>query len=49
MMPGDTQIGKATENLFVIEDWHNLCTQQDKILMAWNQNFLVITDLEVTR
>ncbi len=30
---------KAAENLFVIEDWHNLGLHYDCTLMAWNRNF----------
>ncbi|WP_157843829.1 class I SAM-dependent methyltransferase [Candidatus Coxiella mudrowiae] len=30
-----TQIGKALENLSVMEDWHNFGPYYDKTLMAW--------------
>lgn len=40
MIPSIAQIGKATENLFVMEDWHNFGTDYDKTLMAWYNNFI---------
>lgn len=39
MLPSITQIGKAAEELFVMEDWHNFGADYDKTLMAWNTNF----------
>ena len=39
MLPSVAQIGKATEGLFVMEDWHNFGTDYDKTLMAWFKNF----------
>lgn len=39
MLPSIAQIGKATENLFVMEDWHNFGADYDKTLMAWHNNF----------
>ncbi len=39
MLPSIAQIGKAAEDLFVMEDWHNLGPHYDKTLMAWNDNF----------
>ena len=39
MLPSTTQIGKAVEGLFVMEDWHNLGPHYDKTLMAWHENF----------
>lgn len=38
-LPSLTQIGKAVENLFVMEDWHNFGADYDKTLMAWFANF----------
>ncbi|MHB1948940.1 MAG: cyclopropane fatty acyl phospholipid synthase [Gammaproteobacteria bacterium] len=38
-LPSIAQIGKAVENLFVMEDWHNFGADYDKTLMAWDQNF----------
>jgi cyclopropane-fatty-acyl-phospholipid synthase len=38
-LPSITQIAKAAEGLFVIEDLHNLGPHYDKTLMAWNDNF----------
>jgi len=34
-----SNIGKAMEGLFVMEDWHNFGTHYDKTLMAWYKNF----------
>jgi len=39
MLPSLVQISNAIENLFVMEDWHNLGTDYDKTLMAWYNNF----------
>jgi cyclopropane-fatty-acyl-phospholipid synthase len=39
MLPSIVQLGKAIENIFVMEDWHNLGTDYDKTLMAWYINF----------
>lgn len=39
MLPSIAQIGKAVENLFVMEDWHNFGADYDKTLMAWHANF----------
>ncbi len=38
-LPTISQIGKTTEGLFVMEDWHNFGADYDKTLMAWHQNF----------
>jgi len=39
MLPSLSQIMKAAEGLFVIEDVHNLGPHYDKTLLAWNENF----------
>ncbi len=39
MLPSITQLGKAFEGLFVMEDWQNFGADYDKTLMAWCQNF----------
>jgi len=39
MLPSLRQISDATENLFVIEDVHNLGPHYDKTLLAWNGKF----------
>lgn len=39
VIPSVTQIGKAIEGLFVMEDWHNFGAYYDKTLMAWFKNF----------
>ncbi len=38
-LPSISQIAKAAEGLFVIEDLHNMGAHYDKTLMAWNDNF----------
>lgn len=40
MLPSIAQIGLATENLFVMEDWHNFGSDYDKTLRAWYDNFV---------
>lgn len=40
MLPNHKNIPKGIDNLFCIEDWHNLCTHYDKTLMAWYDNFV---------
>lgn len=40
LLPSIAQIGKAAEDFFVIEDWHNFSADYDKTLMAWHQNFV---------
>lgn len=39
MLPSIAQLGKAMENQFVMEDWHNFGEDYDKTLMAWHENF----------
>jgi cyclopropane-fatty-acyl-phospholipid synthase len=39
MLPSITQIGKAAEGIFVMEDWQNIGPHYDKTLMAWHRNF----------
>jgi cyclopropane-fatty-acyl-phospholipid synthase len=39
MLPSIAQLGKAMENLFVVEDWHNIGPHYDPTLMAWHANF----------
>jgi cyclopropane-fatty-acyl-phospholipid synthase len=39
MIPSVAQIGAALENLFVMEDWHNLSTDYDRTLCSWHANF----------
>ncbi|MFW5488328.1 MAG: cyclopropane fatty acyl phospholipid synthase [Desulfovibrio sp.] len=38
-LPSVAHIGKAVENIFVIEDLHNLGPHYDATLMAWLENF----------
>ncbi|MFN7097825.1 MAG: class I SAM-dependent methyltransferase, partial [Gammaproteobacteria bacterium] len=39
LLPSITQIGRASEGIFVMEDWHNFGMDYDKTLMAWHNNF----------
>ena len=39
LLPSANQITKATEGLFVMEDWQNFGTYYDKTLMSWHNNF----------
>ena len=39
MIPSISQVGAALENLFVMEDWHNLSTDYDRTLCSWHGNF----------
>ena len=39
MLPSISQIGRAIEGLFVMEDWHNLSADYDRTLMEWSKNF----------
>ena len=39
VIPSVAQIGKASEGLFVMEDWHNFGPYYDTTLMAWFKNF----------
>lgn len=38
-LPSITEIGKAINGRFVLEDWHNFGPDYDKTLMAWWQRF----------
>ena len=39
MLPSIAQIGKAIEELFIMEDWHNFGVDYYKTLLAWHHNF----------
>jgi len=39
MLPSPTQMGRAIEGLFVMEDWHNFGAYYDRTLLAWLANF----------
>jgi cyclopropane-fatty-acyl-phospholipid synthase len=39
MLPSITQLSKATEELFILEDLHSFGSDYDKTLMAWYKNF----------
>lgn len=38
-LPSIAQIGAAAEELFIMEDWHNLRADYEKTYTAWAQNF----------
>jgi len=38
MLPSISQIGRAIEHKFVMEDWHNFGADYDKTLMSWQKN-----------
>jgi len=40
MLPSIAQLAKAVENLFIIENLHNIGADYDKTLMAWYNNFV---------
>jgi len=40
MLPRIAQLGRAMENLFVVEDIHNLGPHYEKTLLSWHKNFL---------
>jgi cyclopropane-fatty-acyl-phospholipid synthase len=39
VLPSITQIGKAIEERFIMEDWHNFGANYDNTLMAWFEKF----------
>jgi len=39
MVPSMAQLGKAMEDVWVVEDWHNFGPDYDPTLMAWWRNF----------
>jgi cyclopropane-fatty-acyl-phospholipid synthase len=39
VMPSASQITRAVEGLFVVEDWHNFGPDYDRTLVAWCRNF----------
>jgi cyclopropane-fatty-acyl-phospholipid synthase len=39
MLPSPAQLGRAMDDLFVMEDWHNFGADYDLTLMAWLENF----------
>lgn len=38
-LPSIQAIGKSTENIFYMEDWHDFGLDYDKTLMCWYENF----------
>jgi len=43
-LPSARQITTASEELFVIDDWHSFGKDYDKTLMAWYKNFIASWD-----
>lgn len=39
MLPSASQITKAYEGLFVLEDWHSFGSDYDQTLLSWESNF----------
>lgn len=39
VLPSPSQIARAAEGLFIIEDWHSFGGHYDQTLMAWHDNF----------
>jgi cyclopropane-fatty-acyl-phospholipid synthase len=39
MIPSISQLGRAMEDIFIMEDWHNFGPYYDQTLMAWYANF----------
>lgn len=39
VLPSITQLGRAMEGRFVMEDWHNFGPYYDQTLLAWHTNF----------
>jgi cyclopropane-fatty-acyl-phospholipid synthase len=39
IVPSIAQLAKAMEDIFVMEDWHNIGPNYDKTLMSWHANF----------
>jgi cyclopropane-fatty-acyl-phospholipid synthase len=39
MLPTATQLSRAREGIFVLEDWHNFGADYDPTLMQWYRNF----------
>ncbi len=39
MLPSIAQLGRAMENLWVVEDWHNFGPDYAKTVLAWWRNF----------
>jgi cyclopropane-fatty-acyl-phospholipid synthase len=39
VMPSISQLGRAMEGLWVLEDWHNFGPDYDRTLLAWWENF----------
>ena len=39
MLPSASQLSKAWQGLFVLEDWHNFGQDYDPTLLAWLKNF----------
>ena len=40
LLPSIRQIGEATEDLLVMEDWHNFGVHYERTLLAWYRNYV---------
>lgn len=40
VLPSISQVAKASENLLVMEDWHNFGADYDRTLLSWHNNFI---------
>ncbi|MFL6617882.1 MAG: cyclopropane fatty acyl phospholipid synthase [Povalibacter sp.] len=40
LLPSMAQISRATENRFVVEDWHSFGPDYDRTLLAWHERFV---------
>lgn len=40
ILPSHKSIPQSIDNIFCIEDWHNIGPHYDKTLMAWHENFV---------
>jgi len=48
-IPSISQISRAVEGRFVVEDWHNIGPHYDRTLMAWHKAFLAAWPVLRTR
>lgn len=44
MLPSASQLSRAMEGLFVLEDWHNFGPDYDRTLLAWHARFRSFVD-----
>jgi cyclopropane-fatty-acyl-phospholipid synthase len=48
MLPSVTEIARAAEGIFVLEDWHSFGTDYDRTLLAWHANFEAYAEGRIT-